>query len=68
MTPIVLTPRELSDRIDASYEDILSWSRRGVIPSVRVGGRIYFNLGSVMKSLNRRQADEQPSRELAGCP
>lgn len=65
MPPIVLTPRELSDMIDATYEDILSWSRRGVIPSVRVGGRVYFNLASVMKALNRRQAGEQNPRELA---
>jgi predicted site-specific integrase-resolvase len=66
MPPIVLNAREISERVGASYEDVLSWTRRGIIPSIPAGGRYYYNLTQVLKALNRR-ATATPEREVASC-
>jgi excisionase family DNA binding protein len=52
MPPILLSARELAQRLDVSYETILSWTHRGKIPTIRDGrNRLIFNLDTVVKSL-----------------
>ena len=52
MPPILLSARELAQRLDVSYETILSWTHRGKIPTIRDGrNRLIFNLDTVLKSL-----------------
>jgi hypothetical protein len=65
MPPTLLDSRELSAKIGARQEDILSWHRRGIIPSIKAGGRVYFNLSLVVKALRERQALRQ--EEVAAC-
>jgi hypothetical protein len=54
MLPALLDARQLADTLDASYDDILSWTRRGIIPAIRAGGRYYYNLPRVAKALHAR--------------
>jgi hypothetical protein len=58
MPPTLLTGRELADQIGSSYDDILEGARLGEIPSIRVGGRVFFNLATVVKSIRERQRSE----------
>ena len=52
MPPIFVDARDLAERLDVSYDTVLTWTRRGRIPYVRDGrGRLMFNLDSVVKSL-----------------
>lgn len=63
--PKLLTPRDLAERLDARYDDVLTWARRGYIPSIKVAGRIYFNLAQVCETLRDRR--EAPAEEAASC-
>ena len=65
MPPTLLDPHELAEELDSSYPNVLDWARRGVIPSIKVKGRYYFNLARVVEAL-RRPAPE-PEREAAAC-
>jgi excisionase family DNA binding protein len=57
MPPIFLDARDLSKRLDVSYDTVLDWARRGKIPHVKDGrGRLLFNLNTVLQSL-RHKAD-----------
>jgi excisionase family DNA binding protein len=52
MPPIFLDARGLADRLDVTYDTILTWVRRGKVPHVRDGrGRLMFNLDSVIEAL-----------------
>ncbi len=52
MPPVLLGARELARRLDVSYETVLGWSRRGLIPSLRDGrNRLLFNLDAVLLAL-----------------
>jgi excisionase family DNA binding protein len=55
MPPTLLSPRELAERLDSGYGDVLSWARRGLIPSIKTGGRYYFDLTKVVRALHERQ-------------
>jgi excisionase family DNA binding protein len=58
MPPVFVDARVLADRLDVSYETVLSWVRRGKIPHVRDGRRrLLFNLDSVLAALR----DEKPT-------
>lgn len=52
MPPVLLDARQLADKLDATYEDVLRWARQGLIPSIKTGGKRYFNLNQVAKRLN----------------
>lgn len=62
MPPTLLNGREVAAHIDATYDDVMSWARRGIIPSIRAGGRVYFNLGRVIEAIRERQ---HPPAEVA---
>jgi excisionase family DNA binding protein len=52
MPPVLLTPRELADRLSVSYETVLAWARRGEVPSIRDSrNRVMFNLDAVLTVL-----------------
>jgi hypothetical protein len=59
MPPTLLTPLELSWALDIEYAEVLRLAKADRIPSIPVGKRKYFNLGSVVKSL-RQPAPEPP--------
>lgn len=65
MPPVPLTARELAGRLDARYDDVLSWARRGVIPSIKSGGVRYFILDQVLRALRERAAVEPARTEEA---
>jgi hypothetical protein len=58
MPPPILDASELAEKIGASPQDVLDWHRRGIVPSIKANGRVYFNLGQVVKALRERQAAE----------
>ncbi len=65
MPPIFVDARELAERLDVSYDTVLTWVRRGKIPHVRDGrGRLLFNLNTVLETL--RQKSEDARHEAAG--
>jgi excisionase family DNA binding protein len=62
MPPIFVDTRALAERLDVSYDTVLSWVRRGKIPHVRDGrGRFMFNLNSVIEAL-REKPDSEAAR------
>jgi excisionase family DNA binding protein len=65
MPPVFVDARALADRLDVTYETVLTWVRRGKIPHVRDGrGRLLFNLDSVLSAL--RQKPPTPRHEADG--
>ena len=55
MPPIFVDARELAERLDVSYDTVLTWVRRGKIPHVRDGrGRLLFNLNTVLERLRQK--------------
>jgi excisionase family DNA binding protein len=55
MPPTYLDARELAERLGVSYGTLLTWRRRGRVPSIRDGrGRYLFNLSSVFDALARQ--------------
>ena len=62
MPPIFVDARDLAERLDVSYDTVLTWVRRGKVPHVRYGrGRLMFNLNSVVETLR----DKHPQPEAA---
>jgi excisionase family DNA binding protein len=52
MPPIFVDARGLAERLDVTYDTVLTWVRRGKVPHVRDGrGRLMFNLDSVIGAL-----------------
>jgi len=47
----LLTAPELAEMIDASPDQLLSLAREGMIPSIKVEGRVYFNLAKVVRAI-----------------
>lgn len=68
MPPELLTTRELADRLDVQYGDILEWTRDGIIPAIRTGRAYFYNLASVVEAIReRRAAIEAEAREAVPC-
>ncbi len=52
MLPIFLSPRELAQRLNVSYETVLKWAKLGKIPFIRDDrGRYLFNLNAVANAI-----------------
>ena len=67
MPPIFVDARDLSERLDVSYDTVLTWVRRGKIPHVRDGrGRLTFNLNSVIESLCQKPRDDPQTTRAKG--
>lgn len=67
MPPKYLDPRELAEALDTSYDLILQWTRLGVIPVIKAGGRNYYRLDKVMKAIRKRQRAEASELEPASA-
>lgn len=65
MPPKILGARELAETLDANYGDLLSWTRRGLIPSIKSGGRYFYDLRRVLEALRTQEAEME---EAALCP
>ena len=69
MPPIFVDARDLAGRLDATYETVLTWVRRGKIPHVRDGrGRLTFNLNSIVKALRQNRHQPEAGRPEAVAP
>lgn len=67
MPPIFVDARGLAERLDVSYDTVLTWVRRGKVPHVRDGrGRLMFNLNSVIESLCEKPQPEAVRQEGGG--
>lgn len=64
MPPVLLDARQLAAKLDATYEEVLTWTRRGLIPVIKASGRNYYNLTQVARALNA-QAEVAPSGQGA---
>lgn len=63
MPDAYLTARELAPRLRVTPATILSWHRRGLIPSVSVTRRpVLFDLAEVQKALRKRSERREGSR------
>jgi excisionase family DNA binding protein len=59
MPPIFVDARALAERLDVSYDTVLTWVRRGKVPHVRDGrGHLMFNLNSVIEALCEKPQPE----------
>lgn len=67
MPPTLLNPRELAERLDCGYDQVLSWTRSGLIPSIKASGRYYYNFSRVVQALHSRSAEPTPESETAPC-
>jgi excisionase family DNA binding protein len=66
MPPIFVDPRGLAERLDVTYDTVLTWARRGKVPHVRDGrGRLMFNLNSVIEALREKPQPEAARPEEA---
>ncbi len=66
MPPIFVDARDLAERLDVSYDTVLTWVRRGKIPHVRDGrGRLMFNLNSVIEALCDKHVQPEAARPKA---
>ncbi len=64
MPPVLLTARELAERLDVSYETVLAWARRDEVPHIRDSrNRLLFNLDSVLLALRSGVAIDPDERE-----
>jgi excisionase family DNA binding protein len=63
MPPIFLDARDLAERLDVTYDTVLTWVRRAKIPHVRDGrGRLMFNLDSVIEALRQKPLQSEAPR------
>jgi len=63
MPPIFVDARDLAERLDVSYDTVLTWVRRGKVPHVRDGrGRLMFNLNSVIEALCEKRPQPEAVR------
>jgi hypothetical protein len=67
MPPILLDPRQVAEQLDATYEEVLSWTREGLVPSIRVSGRYYYDFRKVVQALHRRSDEFLPNKESQAC-
>lgn len=52
---IILTEREIAERLGVSYWTVRSWRLQLDIPYFRTAGRIFYRLSSVEKWMDRQE-------------
>jgi excisionase family DNA binding protein len=66
MPPVFVDARALAERLDVTYETVLTWVRRGKIPHVRDGRRrLLFNLDSVLSALRTSPSTSNAGKGVA---
>jgi excisionase family DNA binding protein len=53
-----LTRKQLAEAENVSVETVINWEERGVIPSLKIGHVIRFDLAKVEKALARFERKE----------
>jgi excisionase family DNA binding protein len=62
MPPIFVDARDLAERLNVSYDTVLTCARRRKVPHVRDGrNRLLFNLNTVLEAL-RPKAEPEAAR------
>jgi excisionase family DNA binding protein len=51
MTKELMTQRELAQWTGLSVPTVMKWQRKGTLPSIRIGERVYFPKSAVEKYL-----------------
>jgi hypothetical protein len=51
----IMTKNEVAELFGVSLVTLTSWQKKGIVPFIRKGGRVYFLRTTVMKSLNEIQ-------------
>jgi excisionase family DNA binding protein len=57
--PTIISGHELAERLGVPYADVMMWARDGLIPCIRDGRRIRFNLGKVLDALERSATESR---------
>lgn len=52
MTQKLLTQQETANIFSVSRVTIWKWTKSGILPSVRVGGRVYYRQSDIDKIIN----------------
>jgi hypothetical protein len=63
MAPQILDGIELARKLREPYEHVMRLGREGAIPTIKIGNRVYLNLGAVVRTIRERQAAEQGQAE-----
>lgn len=63
MKPSLLDPHQIAEKLDTTYDEVLSWTRRGLIPAIKAGGRYYYNLAKVAKALHQNSLESADAPE-----
>ena len=67
MPPIFVDARGLAERLDVTYDTVLTWVRRGKLPHIRDGrGRYLFNLNTVLETLRQKSLDARQTAAAKG--
>jgi hypothetical protein len=51
MPPVLLNGQELARRLDHAYPTVMGWYRDGLIPGIKTGRCVVFNLDLVVRAL-----------------
>ena len=64
-TPAIMTGNELAKELSVPYNQLIAWTNEGLIPVIRTGGRLFFNVGAVIKALRKDRESSQTLEESA---
>lgn len=49
----LLTRRQVSDLLSIDLSTVHNWTKKGILPAYRLGGRVYFKLSDIENNLDR---------------
>jgi hypothetical protein len=55
----------MAQALNVPYDEVMSLARRGIIPRIKAGPRVYFNLARVAEALRARRAAAEPEPAAA---
>lgn len=58
----LVTIKELMKILNVSRTTIDNWKKQEIIPSINVGGRVFFNLDEVMAAINNQNSKPKKSK------
>ncbi len=61
MPPKLYDGHEVTEVLGVSYDDVMTWARRGIIPRIRVGRLVVFNLDRVVEALRSARGGSEGS-------
>ena len=51
---VPISRRELMNRLNVSEPTLIRWERKGVIPSLRIGSAVRYDLNAVVEALEKK--------------